>query len=191
MTGRPRTVDIGLLGGVTTVLFAVILGVFLTAVTDSTGDAVPRPVVITLLYAVPGIVGILGASSRRRSLLVAAVLPLIPGAVLSFAGVTLIFVLPALLMLAGAAGLPSASDRSRVSPGGVATAIWIAALIVGAGWAMLLGLTQNTCGSELSGTSSCGSGLISIEGMLVGLVLLGAALVLAAWRARQPRAEVI
>jgi hypothetical protein len=176
-----RGVDPGMLGATAQLLLAVILGAFLAVATDSTGAAFPRPLVFTLLYATPGVVGLLGARSRRRSLLVAAVLPLIPGSVLSFSLVTLIFVVPAVLMAAGAAGIA----RSGIRAQSVVMTVGIAALIVGAGWTMLLGITRDTCGSGLGGASSCGTGLISFEGVLVGLVLLGTAVALAAWWSRR------
>jgi hypothetical protein len=176
-----RGVDPGMLGATAQLLLAVSLGAFLAVATDSTGDAIPRPLVFTLLYATPGVVGLLGARSRRRSLLVAAVLPLIPGSVLSFSLVTLIFVVPAALMAASAAGI----SRSGIRAQSVAMTVGIAALTVGAGWAMLLGFTRDTCGSGLGGASFCGTGLISIEGVLVGLVFLGTAIALAAWWSRR------
>ena len=188
MRGDRPAIDVGLLGALIQLVFAVVLGGFLSGITAPTGDAVPRPLVVFLLYAAPGLVALLGARSQRRSLLVAAALPLVPGSILSFSGVTLIFVLPAILMVAGAAGIARprvSSGASRIDGAGVGVAVSIAALLVAAGWAMLLGFTRDTCSSGANDTASCGSALISIEGIAVGLALQLAALALAAWWARR------
>jgi hypothetical protein len=75
------------------------------------------PVAFTGFFAIwagPGIVGLIGAAKRRREVLVGAGLACLPLAVLSFSGVTLIFLAPAILFLY--AGLRDPAGRRSASP---------------------------------------------------------------------------
>jgi hypothetical protein len=164
-------------------LLAAILAVFLSVATQSTGDAIPRPVVIAFLFATPGVVGLLGLLGRRRSLLLAAALPLIPGSVLSFALVTLVFVIPAVLFLIAAVAMPS---RGRPFGGRLVElgrAVVTGGLVIAAGWAVLLGLTVEGC-YAIPGGEGCGSGLTSWSGVAAAAALLLAAVGIAAWTVR-------
>jgi hypothetical protein len=60
-------------------LLAAVLAIFPSVATQSAGDPIPRPLVIAVLFAAPGVIGLLGIIGERRSLLGAAALPLIPG----------------------------------------------------------------------------------------------------------------
>ena len=178
-----RPLEWGLIGALSAVALAVVLAIFLLAATDSTGDAVPRPFLIAGLYSTPGLVGLIGAATRRHWLLVAAALPLIPGAFLSFAGATLIFLVPSALMLAGAvrtAGVPR--DRPRVTWRDRAAAIAVPAFTLLAAWASLFGLTESGC-VQIPNGERCGT-FTTGQGVLLALVCLVAALAIAAWAGR-------
>lgn len=180
-TRRSWVVDAGTLGAVVDVAFALILTGFLAIATESRGDAVPRPLVLLVLYLAPAAVAGFGLVFGRPALLVAAGLLLVLGSVLSFAGVTLIFLVPAGLLLWGARAV-----RARSAPSASIDAVALAAfgLIVAAGWAVLLGFTEQRCFTTATG-SGCGSGLISPTGLLVGGALIVLALGLVAWSTRR------
>lgn len=176
------SLDLGLIGALVDLLFAAGLAGFLLAATNSPGDAVPRPLLLAALWATPGVVGLLGAYARSRSVLVGAAIPLFPAALLSWAGVTLVFALPGVLMIAGAAAIPSGRRRLGAHLPGIAQGALISVLIVIAGWASLLGLTRDGCFPTAGGTV-CGSAFISVEGTVVAGGCLGVAIALAGWSA--------
>lgn len=166
--------DLVLAGALTALLFLI---------TTSSLDAVPRPLALLALYATPGAVGAIGVRGRRRSLLLAAGVVLVPGSVLSFAGVTLVFVLPAVLFWA--ASLTMAPPKPRPSRATeLAEVAVIAALMLGAAPA-LFGLSWSGCSES---GSICGSGFLSLAGVGAELALLVAAVGVAAdrtgWRPR-------
>jgi hypothetical protein len=180
-SGRPS--DWGRIAVVADLVITGLFTAFLLAATDSHGDAVPRPVALAAFYASTAVVGWLGVIRGRRSLLVAAALPLFPGAVLSFSGVTLIFLIPAFLFVAAAVAIP-ASARSWPSQAlGLGLALTIPSLIIAAGWAVLFGLSEERCFTTSDG-SGCGSGLISVTGVSVELSLIGLAIAIAALAAK-------
>jgi hypothetical protein len=162
------------------------MGLFLTMVTRAPGDVVPRPLVITVLYATPAVIVALGAIARRRSLVLAAALLAIPGSVLSFAGVTLVFAVPGLFFVAAAAALPRGPETPTARIAGVVLMITEFGLVVAAGWAVLIGLTRPACFS-IPGGSGCSSAAISPEGVVAAAALLAAAVGLAAVAAAASR----
>ena len=172
-------VRLALFGAAIDVVLAAVLGVFLGVVTNGPGDAVPRPLVIAILFAVPGLIAALGAVGHRRGLLIAAAAILIPGSVLSFALVTLIFIFPTAMFVAAAARMPHAHQTLVSKLAGFGLALGVLALVLAAGWAVLLGLTEEAC-FAVPGGSGCGSGLISTRGVVVAAVLGGLAIVMAA-----------
>ena len=159
-----------------------------------------------LTFAVPGLVGWLGIERRRPALLVAAALASFVGAFVAFSGVTLIFQVPALLLLVSAVRV-QATDPPRahvaILPAVLqaVAACAIAALLLGAAASALL-LTDDACWVEYpagiepriqavpyatgevsvptGATSiSCSSGVISVRGVGLAGVLWAGALVLA------------
>lgn len=97
-------------------LLVVISG---TASRDGLGPprTIPSQLPLGLLYGGPAAIGWLGARSARRPLFTAAGLLYLPLAVLAFSGVTLPFLLPALLYLRAAATRePVASQPQRLQP---------------------------------------------------------------------------
>lgn len=176
----PPGVRLGRMAVVADLALAAFLTALLLRITDSTLDAVPRPLALLALYATPGIVGALGVAGRRRSLLFAAGVVLAPGAVLSFAGVALMFVLPLALFWAAAVTMdPPVPRQSRAVE--VAELTIVAGLMLGAGVA-LFALSGSGCSDS---GSICGSGFLTREGVGLELALLMAAVAVAAARTIQ------
>jgi len=168
--------------GVAAVVADLVLALLLTAVllawTNVSLDAVPRPLALLALFATPGLIGAIGVRAQRRSLLLAAGFVLLPGSLLSFAGVTLVFAVPAVLFVAAAATMP----RLTVPVGVEAIDLAACVELVFAAAVALFTLTANTCGTS-DGMSECGSGVLTVEGVVVEVVLLAVAVAFAAWRA--------
>jgi hypothetical protein len=155
------------------------------------------------IWAGPGLVGLVGAANRRREVLIGAGIACLPLAVLSFSGVTLIFLAPAILFLY--AGL-----RDPGSRGGAARpldrpllSVAIAVLLVGAIGGLFA--TETVCwqttadgtvrldpaaarsidGGEVSigadgvGAAGCSSGEISLGGAVISVAAVAGALGLA------------
>ena len=171
-------VRLGRMAVVADLLLAGFLTALLLVLTSSDLDAIPRPFALLLLYATPGIVGAMGVIGRRRSLLYAAGVALAPGSVLSFTGVTLIFVLPLALFWAAAVTMgPPGPRPARIVE--LAELSVLAGLIVGAGVALI---TLTEAGCNASG-SHCSSAVLTGRGAAVEVGLLLAAVGFAAWRA--------
>jgi hypothetical protein len=145
--------------------------------------------VLAALYATPGLIGLLGVVARQRWLLIGAAVPLLIDSLLSWAGVTLVFLIPAGLLVAGATRTRAAevsAPEGRLAIGGSALS---ALLVLAGGWAVLLGLTHEAC-VPIPGGESCSSAAVSVAGVVVGAICLVAALAIAAWVARPGRREV-
>lgn len=174
----PSGVRLGRLAVAANLALAAFMTALLLLITHSSLDAVPRPLALLPLYATPGIVGALGVIGRRRSLLFAAGVVLAPGAVLSFAGLTLMFALPMALFWAAAVTMQRpAGHPSR--------AVELVELTVTAGLMLAGGLALfawSGSGCNASG-SICGSALLTLQGVALELALLTAAVGIAAWRA--------
>ena len=181
-----RGLDLGVLGAALDLILAAALGAFLWFATNAPGDAIPRPLILAALYATPGLIALLATRGGRPALLAAGGVALIPASFLSFAGVTLPFLIPALLMLTGATRLRDSSGRWRVSPADLLIGALVVVLIVGGGWATLIGLTEPGCVATADG-EHCSSAFISLRGLLVGAACIAGALTLAAWSSGFPR----
>lgn len=107
----------GLLGAAVQVILAALLGGIANGASafPNPPEAVPRGLAIGLLYAVPAVIGALGAIGSRRSVLGAAAIASTVGSVLAFSGVTLIFLVPAVLF-AGAAGATGSAPSTPSRP---------------------------------------------------------------------------
>jgi len=168
----------GWLGVVLELVFAAGLALALSAFAMDRLDAIPRPLALLFLFGAPAVVAALGMMGRRRAVVAGAGAALLLGAPLSFTGVTVIFLIPALLLIVAAARL-GASPGPRTTE--LVEATVIAALLVGAGIA-LFGLTAETCSTDLAGGTECGTGLLTIAGVAVEVALQVTAVVIAAWR---------
>jgi hypothetical protein len=143
------TIDLGRLGGLTQLVFASLLGGVSALAGDGSPEFLPRGVVLLAVYSLPGIIGLIGVAQRRPALLFAAGATSTVGSVLAFSGVTLIFLVPAILFLYGAVRLasvaPVAGSGSAfgILAGSVLAAV-LTVLMVGAGASALL-VTDEQC----------------------------------------------
>jgi hypothetical protein len=103
-------------------------------------DVVPRPVILALLLMVPAAVAAIGAWRRSGPILVAAGLLCLAQAFIAFSGVTIPFVIPAILLL-WLGGRMSATPHARRAGVG---AMLVIALGIGS-WFALLGMTETVC----------------------------------------------
>lgn len=141
-----RSTFVGRLGALTQITFAVAICFF--SLFSRQPDFVPRWAVVLIVYAMPGVIAFIGIGARRPWLLVAAGLASAIGSILAVSGVTLIFVVPAVLMLAGAIRLAAAGSGRPPAPARrtlvaaiaqpVAAAGVVAMLVAGGGSALLL-----------------------------------------------------
>ena len=175
-----RGLDLGVLGAALDLILAAALGAFLWFATSVSGDAIPRPLILAALYATPGLIALVATRGGRPALLAAGGVALIPASFLSFAGVTLPFLIPALLMLIGAARMRVNPGMWKVSLGDLLVGALVVMLIVGGGWATLIGLTEPSCVATADG-EHCSSAYVSVRGLLVGAACIAGALTLAAW----------
>lgn len=207
----------GRLAGLTQVIFAALLGGVSALASGPEPGFMPRWAVLFIVFALPGVVGLIGTQAQRPSLLVAAGVSSAVGAVVAFSGVTLIFLVPAVLFLYGAIRLSSSVQPvgGEGWAGGLAQvglAAAVAVLLVGAGASAILN-TDAACWTEYrtpTGTRielmpytsggvqvpdgatsvSCGTGLISARGVGLAGLLAGSALGLAAIAARRRKPEL-
>ena len=210
-----RGVFLARLGAVTQVVFAALLGI--VASFGSEPGFLPRGVVLFVVFSMPGVVGWMGAQRRRPALLVAAGLTSFVGAFVAFSGVTLIFLVPALLLVIGAVrvvtDVPNRPDPIAPTLGRAVAGVAITVLLLGAGITVLL-LTDNACWVEYevghrprievlpyttgemvapanATSTSCSTGLISARGVTLGVLLWAGALLLAERSSRRGDAAVI
>lgn len=173
--------------------------------------AIDRPVALFILFSVPGAFALIGAMTRRRSLLVAAGVVCLLQSYVSFSLVTLGFMVPAirLLTLGGGERWPAAVSETRRS---LTVAIVVVGLTLGA-WLATLGLTEEVCWSATRGpdggvtyeripmsnvmtvppgslAGGCDGGSLTPEGMGIGGLLAIGAIALAATSARGLRDNI-
>jgi hypothetical protein len=172
-------------------LAQVVLAAFIGGVATAAGgdypqpDAIPRGLALLLLYLLPAGIADIGSRAERRSIVLAAALLCLIGSSLAFSGVTLVFLLPAILFgLATFAGREAGDwpDRSTLRRLGIDLLVAPAVVVLGVGAAVaLFGMTRETCWS-IPGGSACGSGILTWEGVAVA-ALLGGASIGIAWLA--------
>jgi hypothetical protein len=193
---------------VTQLVFAALLAVVASSFEPG---FIPRSAAVFLTFAIPGITGGLGAVRRRAALLLAAGVTSFVSAFIAFSGVTLIFLIPALLFVFGSVEVQVSSPRHQTSIfrdiARAAAAVAIVVLLVGAG-ASALFVTDATCWAEYHGAAgprvepfpyttgemsvpgdamsvSCSTGVISARGIGLAALLWTGALVLAARSSRR------
>lgn len=210
---------IGRLGSATQLLFAALLGavplVSGLAQSVTTPDVVPRGLVIWALFSLPGLVGIVAVRERRPALLLAAGAASGLGSIIAFSLVTLIFLVPAMMLVTAGLRLEArrfvAGERA-ISVGGlvqIGIAVAVFVLIVGAGISALF-TTESGCWTtyrtptgvrtepapystgemtvpEGAESSGCTTGLLSAQGVGLGALLGVGALALAAIGSRRSR----
>lgn len=213
MTSLPQAQSVARLGALTQVVFAGLIGGLSGMAGSAEPGFLPRPLVLFGVYALPGVIGLLAIARRRPATLLAAGSASAVGSFLAFSLVTLIFLIPALLMLLGAAairGLPGGwADRAL----GALRAVLVLALLLGAGGAALF-ITDERCwtwhetpfgvvmepapvptgdmGIPVDAPGSgfgCSNGTISGRGVALALALALPALWLGRGRAARPSVE--
>lgn len=127
-TDQARIRSIGLLGSVVQLALAAMLSGIATGPEGfpSPPEPIPRGLALGVLYALPAVIGALGALGMRRSVLAAAAVLSTVGSVLAFSGVTLVFLAPALIFAAAAGAAAGRSVRPR-------RPIWMTALVLAVG----------------------------------------------------------
>jgi hypothetical protein len=162
---------------------------------------IPRPIVTAVLLAVPAAVASIAVIRRSRLMLVTAGLLALFQSFVAFSGVTLGFLVPALLLIVLGVRAGESDDRSRPSWRQLATGVLVIGLVVSA-WLVVLGTSETVCWiarlgpdgtpiyrqipvtdtisvapSEIGG--GCDSGVPTAAGLLTGGVLILGALALA------------
>lgn len=157
-------------------LFIGILTVWLALNTDSGADVVPRPIALLLLYATPGIVALFGLIGRRRSLVFAAAVVLLPGSVISI--VTVIFFLPAILLWLTSLLMAAPGDGRGSRLTGALEIVIACCLMLGAAVALF---STTAAGCTADG-STCGDGFLTWTGVGLAVAIDLVAIAFAAWR---------
>jgi len=211
-----RAAFIGRLASVTQITFGAILGV--VASLGFEPGFVPRGGVLLLLFALPGVIGLMGVAARRPALLLAAFLSSFVGAFIAFSGVTLIFLVPAAMFLVAAAALAVTAlpDGSRAwlgAFGRLGLSALVVVLVLAAGASALL-VTDSACWTEYATANGprlevgpyvtgetemgggamragCSTGVLSIRGVGLGALLGVGALALARAVARRRETDQV
>jgi hypothetical protein len=199
---------IGLLISATIVVLAVLIAALpsIQSPTDLRGaDAlsiVPRSVVIGALLALPAVIGAIAAFGRSRPLFIAAGVLCLFQSLIAFSGVTLGFVLPALILIS----LGLRRDPTDPADGSGRNHLRIAGVLVFglgmAAWIATLALTETVCWTARSGpdglpiyervpltdtmtlgpgviAGGCDGGSITAEGVAIGAILVIGAIAIA------------
>jgi hypothetical protein len=161
---RARRLD--QLGALLAMGYAVVVGVI--AATQGNPEPptpVPSWAVIAALLAVPGAVGLVAAARGSGPLLLVAGFLCLLQSFVAMSGVTLGFVVPAVVMLGAAGG-----SAQRVRPADIAIGVSVVAGWFGA-WASRLGLTEERC-FPIPGGTSCWSAVPTSFGVAVTLAMV-------------------
>ncbi len=162
---------------------------------------IPRPILTAIFLAVPAAIASIAVIRKSPLMLVIAGLLAFLQSFVAFSGVTLGFLLPALLLILLGVRAGGSDDRSRPSRRQLATGVLVIGLVVSA-WLVVLGTSETVCWiarlgpdgtpvyrqiplpdtisvapSEIGG--GCDSGVPTAAGLLTGGVLILGALALA------------
>jgi hypothetical protein len=102
-------------------------------------EAVPRPLLLAVLFMLPAAIAVVGAIRRSGPVLIAAGVVCLIQAFVAFSGVTIPFAVPALLLLA-----LGAEQQDRVPMRTVITGVLVVLLGLGA-WVAALAMTETSC----------------------------------------------
>jgi hypothetical protein len=106
------------IAGASVVAFAVAIGVLAAGQSDGNEppDLISRGLASAVLLGAPGLVGLIGAVTGRRTVLIAAGVACLFQSAISFSGVTLIFLVPAILFLRSATEGGGSSRGQPIRP---------------------------------------------------------------------------
>ncbi|MDO8483575.1 MAG: hypothetical protein Q7S35_01375 [Candidatus Limnocylindrales bacterium] len=142
---RPRRI------GLAAAAIIVGYGLFVAAVPlvrEDQGPTTPwsiyRPIALFGLFAVPAVVAGIGAIRGVRPLLIAAGALCLLQAYIAFSGVTMGFVVPAIVLLWLGAAAPSSAEEPRPSRATLLAGVAIIGLTIAA-WVSLFALTEERC----------------------------------------------
>jgi hypothetical protein len=196
------------IGALSQIVFAGLIGGMTALVGTQEPDFVPRPVLLFAIFALPGVVGLVAIARHRPATMLAAGIASAIGSLIAFSLVTLIFLIPAGLMLIGAATIRADPGGWGARALGAGRGVLVLALLLGAGGAGLL-ITDERCwawretpggivmepapyttGEMTVPTGStgfgCSSGTISARGVGLGFVVGLAAIGIAGMPRRRP-----
>jgi hypothetical protein len=103
-------------------------------------ELVPAPIRLALLFLLPAAVAAIGATRRSRPILLAAGVLCLAQSFIAFSGVTIPFVVPAVLLLALGARSDSTRSSRRARVGGV-----VVVMLGFAMWVAPFSMTETTC----------------------------------------------
>jgi hypothetical protein len=169
-------------------------------------ETVPAPIRLAGLFLLPAVVAAIGAKRRSRPILIAAGVLCLAQSFVAFSGVTIPFVVPALVLIT----LGAQSDGSKVSRrakvGGVAVvflgfAMWVAPFTMTETtcWVAETGADGTTISRQVPVTepqtlgptevgAGCDGGTITIQGVALAVVFWIGAIAVAAFTSRGPSA---
>jgi hypothetical protein len=197
-----RGVFLGRLGALTQVIFAVLIGGL--SIFHPEPGFVPRGLVVMTAFAMPGLIGLVGVNRHARAVCLAAGVTSAIGSVVAFSGVTLIFLVPAAMLVVTGLQLspgrhPEATRRAGLASGIAATLI-VTLLIAGGAVGLLVNdagcwiVHETASGDRVeampystgemtlppdASSGGCTTGLISARGAGLLVALDGIALLLA------------
>jgi hypothetical protein len=156
-------------------------------------DLISRPLASAVLLGAPGLVGLIGAATGRRTVLVAAGVTCLFQSAISVSGVTLIYLVPAILFLRSATDEGGSSSSEPIRPLRVALAAVVAVpialiLILNVGFlgVVLLAIVAGLASSRRRGGQSLGlTGGEAARGAAIVLLVVGA------WAATLVLAETV
>jgi hypothetical protein len=169
----------GRIGGALAIGAAIGAGL---AVVAQGGPEPPGPLpgwlVTIVLLGIPGAIGFVGGAKESAALLAAAGAICLCQAFIAMSGVTIPFILPAVVFLVSAAGSGRRLRRADLAVSAVVVGGWLAS------WVARLALTEERC-DPIPGGTSCGSNVPTSFGTAVALSLAVATVAIATLAGRR------
>jgi hypothetical protein len=201
---------LGLAGAAIIAGYALVLAANSANATATAGlrppETVPAPIRLALLFLLPAVIAAIGAMRRSRPILVAAGVLCLAQSFVAFSGVTIPFLVPAILLLALGARDDGTGPSLRTKVGGVVVvllgfAMWVAPFTLtetvcwvaetGADGTIVVRQVPETVTQSLGSTevgAGCDGGAVTAEGVALGAVLWIGAVAVAAFASSTPRA---
>ncbi len=165
-------------------------------------EVVPSPIRLALLFLLPAVVAAVGAILQSRPILIAAGVLCLAQSFVAFSGVTIPFVVPAIVLIALGARDDGTGSSRRAKVGGV-----IVVLLGFAMWVAPFTATQTTCWVAETGSdgaivyrqvpaaeslgpagvaAGCGGGVVTVYGVALAAVSWIGAVAVAAFASSAP-----